>query len=381
MNLIFRLFVVFLSALSLMACASSGGDDSDQDTQSEDTVYRYGYESVVNDLTSPWGFTFLPDGSLLITEKSGQLIHVKDGMKKVIQGLPDDLASIGQGGLLDIEPHPNYADNGWIYITYASSDSGGGANTALMRFKLDGANITDKELLYKATPNTSSGRHFGSRIAFDNDGFVYFSVGDRGYRDDLPQDLTKDGGKIYRLNDDGSIPTDNPFINTENAKAAVYSYGHRNPQGMTKHPVTGEIWSHEHGPQGGDEINIIRKGKNYGWPLVTYGLNYDSTPITDKTEMEGVESSIHHWTPSIAPSGMAFVNSDKYKGLNGDLLVGSLKFRYLERCVIENNKVVKQENLLNKIGRVRSVEQGPDGFIYIGIENLGIVKLVEFEDN
>lgn len=380
MNLIFRLFVVFLSTLSLMACASSGGD-SDQDTQSEDTVYRYGYESVVNDLTSPWGFTFLPDGSLLITEKSGQLIHVKDGMKKVIQGLPDDLASIGQGGLLDIEPHPNYADNGWIYITYVSSDSGGGANTALMRLKLDGANITDKELLYKATPNTSSGRHFGSRIAFDNDGFVYFSVGDRGYRDDLPQDLTKDGGKIYRLNDDGSIPTDNPFINTENAKAAVYSYGHRNPQGMTKHPVTGEIWSHEHGPQGGDEINIIRKGKNYGWPLVTYGLNYDSTPITDKTEMEGVESSIHYWSPSIAPSGMAFVNSDKYKGLNGDLLVGSLKFRYLERCVIENNKVVKQENLLNKIGRVRSVEQGPDGFIYIGIENLGIVKLVEFEDN
>lgn len=380
MNLIFRLFVVFLSTLSLMACASSGGD-SDQDTQSEDTVYRYGYESVVNDLTSPWGFTFLPDGSLLITEKSGQLIHVKDGMKKVIQGLPDDLASIGQGGLLDIEPHPNYADNGWIYITYVSSDSGGGANTALMRLKLDGANITDKELLYKATPNTSSGRHFGSRIAFDNDGFVYFSVGDRGYRDDLPQDLTKDGGKIYRLNDDGSIPTDNPFINTENAKAAVYSYGHRNPQGMTKHPVTGEIWSHEHGPQGGDEINIIRKGKNYGWPLVTHGLNYDSTPITDKTEMEGVESSIHYWSPSIAPSGMAFVNSDKYKGLNGDLLVGSLKFRYLERCVIENNKVVKQENLLNKIGRVRSVEQGPDGFIYIGIENLGIVKLVEFEDN
>lgn len=375
----FRFFPIVLS-LMVAACTSDAADKRNTESKSN-ASYRYGYENVVTGLTNPWGFTFLPDNSLLITEKSGQLIHVKEGVKTALSGLPDDLVSLGQGGLLDIELHPNYADNGWIYITYAASGSNGGANTALMRFKLDGTSITNKEPLYKATPATSSGRHFGSRIAFDKNGFVYFSVGDRGNRDGLPQNLTKDGGKVYRLNADGTIPADNPFVDAANAKTAVYSYGHRNQQGMTTHPITGEIWSHEHGPQGGDEINIISSGKNYGWPLVTHGLNYDGTSITDKTDMEGMESPLHHWTPSIAPSGMAFVSSDKYKGLKGGLLVGLLKFRYLEHCKIEGNKVVKQTRLLDKIGRVRIVEQGPDGFIYVGIENLGIVKLLEFEDS
>jgi glucose/arabinose dehydrogenase len=191
-----------------------------------------------------------------------------------------------------------------------------------------------------------------------------------------PQDITRDGGKIYRTKDDGSIPTDNPFFNTSEAKKAIYSYGHRNPQGMALHPVTGKIWIHEHGPQGGDEINIIEAGKNYGWPKITYGINYNDTKITDNTSLPGMEQPIHYWVPSIAPSGMAFVTSDKYPEWKGNLLVGSLKFQYLDRCVLEGNKVVKEEKLLQDLGRVRNVRQAPDGYIYVAIEHKGIVRIV-----
>ncbi|CAN0441405.1 unnamed protein product, partial [Scytosiphon promiscuus] len=203
-----------------------------------------------------------------------------------------------------------------------------------------------------------------------------FSIGDRGDRDVHPQDITRDGGKIYRLNADGSIPSNNPFVNTEGAKTAIYSYGHRNPQGLVKNPMTGEIWDNEHGPQGGDEINIIEKGKNYGWPVITYGINYSGTPITDKTEMEGMEQPIHYWVPSIAPSGMAFVTSDKYPEWKGNLLIGSLKFQYLERLELKGNKVVYREKLMPEMGRVRDVRQAPDGFIYVAVEGKGIYKLL-----
>ncbi|CDF79944.1 glucose/sorbosone dehydrogenase [Formosa agariphila KMM 3901] len=337
---------------------------------------KYAHEIVVSDLKNPWGFVFLPDQSMLITEKSGELIHFKNGKKIKISGLPA-ITQLGQGGLLDIALHPNYKDNGWVYFTYASSDGkGSGANTALMRAKISNNTLTNKELLYKATPNFSSSDHFGSRIIFDENDFLFFSIGERGQRDDNPQDITRDGGKIYRLNDDGSIPKDNPFVNSPNAKKAIYSYGHRNPQGMILNPETNEIWAHEHGPKGGDEINIISAGKNYGWPVVTYGINYWGTSISDLTEKKGMESPIHHWTPSIAPSGMCFVTSDKYANWKGNVLVGSLKFQYLNRCVIENNKIIKEERILEDLGRVRSVVQGPDDYIYVGIENLGIVKII-----
>lgn len=263
------------------------------------------------------------------------------------------------------------------YLTYALADGqGSGGNTALMRAKIDNNTLVSHELLYKATPNTTKGVHFGSRITFDNDGYLYFSIGDRGDHDLNPQDLSRDGGKIYRLHDDGQIPVDNPFFNTSDAKKAVYSYGHRNPQGMIKHPETGAIWTHEHGPKGGDEINIIKKGKNYGWPIITYGINYSGTPITDVTEMEGMEQPLYYWVPSIAPSGMAFVTSSVYPQWKGSLLVGSLSFQYLERLEIKDNKVVSREKLLVDIGRVRNVVQGPDGYIYVAIEGTGIVKLV-----
>ncbi len=330
----------------------------------------------IDGLQIPWGMAFLPDGSMLITEKAGTLIHFKNGTKTNISNVPA-VYSRGQGGLLDVVLHPDFGNNGWIYFTYGSEEGEEkGGHTALMRAKLKDNALYDNELLYKAGPNTTKGQHFGSRITFDNDGYLYFSIGERGARDVNPQDITKDGGKIYRLNDDGSIPEDNPFIGKDGAKTATYSYGHRNPQGLVTHPETGEIWDHEHGPKGGDEINIIEKGANYGWPLITYGINYSGTPITDKTEMEGMEQPIHYWVPSIAPSGMAFVTSNKYNGWKGSLLVGSLVFQYLERLTLDGTKVTSREKLLDDMGRVRDVRQGPDGLIYVSIEGKGIYKLV-----
>ena len=220
---------------------------------------------------------FSTNGSIFITEKAGQLLFYKDGKTSEIKGLPN-IHVRGQGGLMDIELHPNYSENGWIYLSYASAEgSGKGGNTAILRGKIKGNQLVEQQLLYKAEPNTSRGQHFGSRLEFDNEGYLYFSVGDRGNRDVNPQDLTKDGGKIYRLYDDGRIPEDNPFIGKSGVKTAIFSYGHRNPQGLVKHPKTGKIWAHEHGPKGGDEINIIEEGKNYGWPIITYGINYSGT--------------------------------------------------------------------------------------------------------
>ena len=359
--------------VSVSACSQQ--EKSSVEAESPSKI-NYTTEVVVSDLNIPWGFTFLPDSSLLITEKTGELISFKNGIKTNIDGFPKVYVR-SQGGLLDVKLHPNYEDNGWIYFSYASDEGeGDGGNTAIMRAKLKDITLSDIELLYKAGPNTTKGQHFGSRLEFDNDGYLYFSIGDRGNRDENPQDITRDGGKIYRLNDDGSIPQDNPFMNELNAKTAIYSYGHRNPQGMIRHPQTGEIWTHEHGPQGGDEINIIKAGKNYGWPKVSFGINYDGSTFTKDTILPGMELPLFYWVPSIAPSGMAFVNSDKYPDWRGNLLVGSLRFQYLERLVIDNNKVVKREKLFEGIGRVRNVKQGPDGYIYLAIEGVGIVKII-----
>ncbi|MGZ2371787.1 PQQ-dependent sugar dehydrogenase [Ancylomarina sp. YFZ004] len=335
------------------------------------------YELIVDGLTIPWGFTFLPDRSLLITEKSGILYHFKEGQKKEVEGLPD-IFMRGQGGLMDIVLHPNYEENNWVYFSFVSTQGDGeGSNTAIMRARLNPEKniLTDNQLLYKASPNSTAGYHFGSRITFDNNGYLYFTIGDRGNRDQNPQDINRDCGKIYRLYDDGRIPEDNPFVGQANARTAIYSYGHRNGQGLTKHSETGKIWMHEHGPKGGDEINIIEKGKNYGWPIISYGINYDGTIITDLTHKEGMEQPIYYWTPSIAPSGMCFITSDIYRDWKGSLLVGSLAFQYLERLEIENNQVISREKLLQDIGRVRDVRIGPDGHIYVAVESKGIIKI------
>lgn len=364
----------FFVVMAITSCAQK--NDNDIKTPSVTTISA---ELVVDGLQIPWGMVFLPDGSMLITEKSGEMIHFKDGNKTSIVNVPA-VYHRGQGGLMDIELHPDYTENGWLYLSYASEEGvEKGGHTAITRAKLVGDALTNIEVLYKATPNTTKGQHFGSRLEFDNNGYLYFTIGERGERDVNPQDITLDGGKVYRINDDGSIPQDNPFVNEPGAKSAIYTYGNRNPQGMVKHPETGAIWIHEHGPRGGDEINIVQKGANYGWPLVTYGINYSGTPITDKTEMEGTVQPIHYWVPSIAPSGMTFVTSDKYPDWSGNLLAGSLSFQYLERLQLDGTKVTYREKLLENIGRVRNVRQGPDGYIYVAVEGKGIYKLVPKE--
>ncbi|MFK7936738.1 MAG: PQQ-dependent sugar dehydrogenase [Saprospiraceae bacterium] len=368
-----KLFFFVFICLTVFSCTPS--QSQPDETISEPTTKDYRLETVVEDIDRPWGMTWLPDGSMLITEQSGELIHFAAGKKTSIAGAPE-VFDEGQGGFLDIEVHPNYAENGWIYMTYSSDEGGNGAHTALMRAKLDGTQLVEKEVLYKATPNTKKGQHYGSRIEFDRAGYLYVTIGERGNRDVNPQDLSRDGGKVYRFNDDGSIPKDNPFTAVSNAKKAIYSYGHRNPQGMAMHPETGEIWVHEHGPRGGDEINVVKAGANYGWPVITYGINYSGTTITEETKREGMEQPLHYWVPSIAPSGMAFVTSDVYPAWKGDLMVGSLKFMYLERLDLEDGKVVNREKIATGQGRMRNVKQGPDGYLYLGVVNKGIVKIL-----
>ena len=365
--------ILFIALVVFTSCAQP---KKKNDVALKIEPQSYKIEVVVKNLNNPWGMVWLPDGSMLITEKDGRLIHFKNGKKTEIANVPKVYNS-GQGGLLDIELHPNYAENGWIYITYSSEEGvGDGGNTALMRCKLEADSLTNIEKLYKAEPNTTAGQHFGSRIEFDNDGFVYFSIGERGERDVNPQDIARDGGKIYRLNDDGSIPKDNPFFNEPGAKKAIYTYGNRNPQGMANHPETGKIWMHEHGPKGGDEINIIKKGGNYGWPIVTYGVNYSGTEITDETIKKGIEPPVYYWVPSIAPCGMAFVDGDKYPQWKGKLLVGSLKFAYVELLTLDGEKVIGREKIAQDIGRVRNVKMGTDDLIYIAVEGQGIFRLV-----
>jgi glucose/arabinose dehydrogenase len=370
-----KLLILIFLAITLTACSAPQKENDVALISIKGSPYSL--VKVVDNLNNPWGMTWLPDGALLITEKSGELIHFKDGKKISITNVPE-VYNRGQGGLLDIILHPEYKLNGWIYITHASTlGEGEGGNTRLIRCKLSSEmSLTNIEQLYKGERNTTKGQHFGSRIAFDDDGYVYFSIGERGDRDINPQDITKDGGKIYRLHDDGRIPTDNPFVNEPNAKAAIYTYGNRNPQGMDKHPITGKIWVHEHGPKGGDELNIIKKGRNYGWPLISYGVNYSGTKFTDSTAMAGMEQPIYYWVPSIAPCGMTFITGNTYPDWKGHLLVGSLKFNYVELLKLNGEKITNRIKIAEDIGRVRNVKQAPDGYIYIAVEGDGIYKIL-----
>lgn len=371
------------SILPLMLTASISHAFYDKNMAVAPSSELYQANVVTEGISVPWGMAQLDNHDILVSDRSGQLRLVRDGklLSKQIGGLPTILAR-GQGGLLDVVLHPQFEQNNWIYITYSSPEGqGSGSNTALMRAQLNlkAMRLEKQIVLYKGEDNTTKGQHFGSRIAFDDNGYVYFSIGDRGERDVKPQRLDLDGGKIYRLHDDGRIPTDNPFVDSAKypkAKAATYSYGHRNPQGLAKHPLTGEIWSHEHGPRGGDEVNLIQAGINYGWPVISYGINYSGTSFTDLTEKEGMAQPLHYWDPSIAPSGMVFVTSDKYPQWQGKLLVGSLKFDYLVLLDVADNKVTKQAALLKEIGRVRSLMQGKDGYLYVGVDG-GAIKRIE----
>lgn len=378
MDMLKRFILSAFSLLVVLSCSAEPSTNLPLENTDPIKATQLKVELVNSELKNPWGMVFLPDGKILVTEKEGRIVLLDKStiLNNDVAGGPESKVQ-GQGGLLDMELHPDFKTNRWIYFTYASGEGeGNGAMTALSRAQWNGSTFENHEVLYKGSPNTTANPHFGSRIAFDSENHVYFSIGDRGNRDKNPQDITRDGGKIYRLNDDGTIPADNPFVGQSGAREAIYSFGHRNPQGLATNPQTGDIWEHEHGPQGGDEVNIIKAGANYGWPVITYGVNYGGAPITDERSREGMEQPITYWDPSIAPCGMAFLQNSQYNGWDGNLIVGSLKFSYLVRLVIEDNKVVKEEKFAEGIGRVRNVEMGNDGYLYVGVEGGGLYRIV-----
>jgi glucose/arabinose dehydrogenase len=345
-------------------------------TQTEKMVIKV--DTLYTELENPWGMTWLSDGRMLITERKGEILIFKDDKftGEKVQGLPP-VHNVNQAGLLDIAAHPKHAENGWIYIAYAKHFEDSTAATTIMRFKLEGNNAVNQEELIVAGPSWKGGRHFGSRIVFDNEGFLYFSNGDKGNIPMNAQDLTNAHGKVHRIKDDGTIPTDNPFVDSVGAVASIWSYGNRNPQGLFFDKATNTLWEVEHGPKGGDELNIIQKGKNYGWPVISYGINYNGTQLTEFTEKPGMEQPVHYWVPSIATCGVTVVTSDKYPGWKGNILVAALAKQHIARVVLKDNKHIAEEKLLLGIGRVRQVAESPDGYIYAITEATGLlVKLL-----
>lgn len=352
-----------LVALLFQACTQAQAPEKGVITSAQ---ADFEVEVLLEDLSIAWGLALLPDGSFLVTERGGTLIHFnpKTQAKVSIAGIPEDLFVHGQGGLMEVVLHPNYEENGWIYFTYAYSPDGKMGNTCLMRAKISNNTLVNKEILFKGTPLRKAGQHFGGRIVFNNEGYLFLSIGDRGARENA-QNPSNVLGTVMRFHDDGRIPADNPFVGKSGYRAEIYSYGHRNPQGLALHPQTGQVWEHEHGPRGGDEINLIKAGINYGWPSITYGKNYSGTIITKDTAKAGMEQPLRYYVPSIAPCGMDFYDGDLFPNWKGDLFVGSLKFMYVERLELEGNKVVASEKLLEKYGRVRSIRQGKDGYLYV----------------
>jgi aldose sugar dehydrogenase len=345
-------------------------------TQTEKMLIKV--DTLYNELENPWGMTWLSDGRMLITERKGEILIFKDDKftGEKVQGLPP-VHNVNQAGLLDIAAHPKHAENGWIYIAYAKHFEDSTAATTIMRFKLEGNNAVNQEELIVAGPSWKGGRHFGSRIVFDNEGFLYFSNGDKGNIPMNAQDLTNAHGKVHRIKDDGTIPSDNPFVDSVGAVASIWSYGNRNPQGLFFDKATNTLWEVEHGPKGGDELNIIQKGKNYGWPVISYGINYNGTQLTEFTEKPGMEQPVHYWVPSIATCGVTVVTSDKYPGWKGNILVAALAKQHIARVVLKDNKHIAEEKLLLGIGRVRQVAESPDGYIYAITEATGLlVKLL-----
>ena len=326
---------------------------------------------LVKGLEHPWGLAFLPDGRMLVTERPGRLRIVSAEGKldsKPVAGLPA-IAEHGQGGLLDVALHPRFRENGLIYLSLVTKGTGG-YGTEVVRGKFaeadGGPRLEGMQTVFRMEPKSSGGRHFGSRLVFDRQGFLYVTLGDRGEQD-RAQQLEDHAGKIVRIADDGRVPDDGPFRGKPGAKPELFSLGNRNVQGAALHPQTGVLWAHEHGPQGGDEVNIIRGGTNYGWPVITYGVNYGiGTKIGEGTEKPGMAQPVWKWVPSIAPSGMAFYNGDKFPRWRGNLFIGALKDRMLVRLELDGDRVVKEERMLREADeRIRDVRAGPDGFLYL----------------
>jgi len=341
--------------------------------------HAFKLETVFDGLDTPWGFAFLPDKRVVVTERPGRLRILTAGqpLAEPIRGLPRVWLQ-QDGGLLDIALDPDYATNGWIYLGYSVQGEGAVSMTTIVRGHVRDGAWVDQEFVYKPPAGVFRGGndHYGTRIVFDREGHLFYSIGDRGVQDEA-QSLALPAGKVHRVMPDGSVPRDNPFVGRAGADATIWSYGNRNPQGLAFHPVTGELWASEHGPRGGDELNWIQPGHNYGWPVATFGINYDGTPVSDKTEMEGMDGPVVQWTPSLAVCGMAFYTGDRFPGWKNDLFLGGLVGQQLRRLVIEGHKVVHQEVLFRRLGRVRAVVNGPDGYLYVALNMPGkIVRLV-----
>jgi len=375
-------YSIGIGALCLQ-CMGSGepnGDTSFQTGQPIQTEKAAFYvDTLYSGLDNPWGMAWLPDGRMLVTERKGEILMFQNDRYtgEKLKGFPEAYER-GQGGLLDIQPHPHYEANGWIYATCALPGEGGGS-TALIRFRVKGTEIAEAETLYQTTPLSTAGVHFGSRIAFDNAGYLYFSTGERGVKDNA-QDLTNDMGKIHRLYDDGRVPADNPFADTPNAKPSIWSYGHRNVQGLAYDSTHNVLYATEHGPRGGDELNSIEKGKNYGWPVITYGIDYSGAIISTLTEKEGMAQPIHYWTPSIGPCGLLYYTGNKFPEWQNNLFSGALALTHVARVELKNGNYIHEEKLLQDIGRVRHIAQSTDGYIYVLTEGPGmLLKLTPAE--
>ena len=368
-----RIAFAFVAAGLLLSVATTA--------QAQGPVYRsalhdYQLVAVADGLVNPWSMAFLPGGDMLITERPGRLRIVRNGtlLFEPVAGVPEVLAQ-GQGGLLDVMPHPNFASNHLLYLSFSKPiGDGSSATTAVVRGTFENDRLTNVEEVFLAE---SRGRgHYGSRLAFDGEGHLFISVGDRqapstGNLEAHPaQDRSNNHGTINRINDDGTIPDDNPFVGEPTIRPEIWSYGHRNPQGLVIHPETGDVWATEHGPQGGDELNLIRPGVNYGWPVVGYGVNYGSgEAIHQGTHRDGIQPPIHFWVPSIATAGMTVYMGDKFPAWRGSIFVGGMAGQQLARLAMDGQVVKLEETLLNGLGRIRDVRAGPDGYIYVAVED------------
>lgn len=362
------------------ACSASSGSARGGDTLAITSASQpFRVVPVADDIRSPLSMAFLPNGDLLIAEKEGALRRVVNGVVSPtsISGVPR-VYSGGQGGLHEVALHPEFAANNLVYLAYAKDMGGGRATTALARGRLEGDALVDVQELFVAQTNSSAGQHFGGRLAFDGAGHLFLSVGDRGASPSgnlerhPAQDRSNHQGTIVRLTLDGGVPADNPFAGQPDVLPEIWSYGHRNPQGLVFDTATGTLWETEHGPRGGDELNVVLPGRNYGWPVITYGRNYSGTSITSETTREGMEQPVTYWVPSIATSGLLLYTGDAFPAWRGDLFVGGLAGEQLARVSLKGTAKVGEETLLRGVvGRIRDVRQGPDGLVYLALDRNG----------
>lgn len=368
-----KLFFLFMGITALYSCKTGVKKFSDP---------KFAVEDILTDRSAIWGFAFMPNGDVIFTERKGVIGILSNGKVTELKGVPE-VAYESQGGLLGIALHPDFKNNGWIYTTYLENE-GEKAKMNLIRFKVKDNALSDVETILSTSATNGWKGHNGSRIVFDNDGYLFWSVGEGGEESrggkDSPnqnaQNVNEGWGKVHRITDDGKVPTDNPVLPGNTEPTSIYSYGHRNPQGLVLNPTTNELWETEHGPKGGDELNLVKKGENYGWPFVSYGVNYDDVDISGKKH-DGYTEPTFQWTPSIGACGLAFLTSDVYgESWKNNLFAGGLAFNQISRIYFEDGKA-KEEVLLKDIGRVRDVVQGLDGYLYLSLEGPGrIVKIV-----